>query len=79
VAAGDLKALLAGNATLETTKLLALSANISLLTDLLDKLGQRYPTDELYLTRSVEYLSKLPTPWPTREPLCNSWLKICST
>jgi Cof subfamily protein (haloacid dehalogenase superfamily) len=55
VAAGDLKALLAGNATLETTKLLALSANISLLTDLLDKLGQRYPTDELYLTRSVEY------------------------
>jgi Cof subfamily protein (haloacid dehalogenase superfamily) len=55
VAAGDLVKLLEANAKLETTKLLTLSANTTLLTDLLDKLGQRYPTDELYLTRSVEY------------------------
>lgn len=55
IAAGDLAQLLQGNATLETTKLLTLSNNIGLLTDILDKLGQRYPHTDLYLTRSVEY------------------------
>jgi Cof subfamily protein (haloacid dehalogenase superfamily) len=42
VAAGDLAMLLAGNQT-------------DLLSDILTQLGQRYPTEELYLTRSVEY------------------------
>lgn len=55
VAAGDLAALLARNAAIDTTKLLALSENVGLLTDILSHLGQRYPTDDLYLTRSVEY------------------------
>ncbi|MGF1520376.1 MAG: Cof-type HAD-IIB family hydrolase [Nodosilinea sp.] len=55
VAAGDLAALLNGNVAIETTKLLALSNNIGLLSDILSDLGQRYPTDDLYLTRSVEY------------------------
>ena len=55
VAAGDLAALLNGNVAIETTKLLTLSTNIDLLSDILSDLGQRYPTDDLYLTRSVEY------------------------
>ena len=55
VAAGDLAQFLAGNATLETTKLLTLSNNVALLSDILDKLSQRYPDTDLYLTRSVEY------------------------
>jgi Cof subfamily protein (haloacid dehalogenase superfamily) len=55
VAAGDLATLLTGNHTLETTKLLTLSENVGLLSELLDQLSQRYPTDDLYLTRSVEY------------------------
>ncbi len=55
VAAGDLAALLNGNVAIETTKLLTLSNNLGLLSDILSDLGQRYPTDDLYLTRSVEY------------------------
>lgn len=55
VAAGDLAALLHGNVAIETTKLLTLSNNLGLLSDILSDLGQRYPTDDLYLTRSVEY------------------------
>ncbi|PZV20878.1 MAG: Cof-type HAD-IIB family hydrolase [Leptolyngbya sp.] len=55
VAAGDLAALLKGNVAIETTKLLTLSNNLGLLSDILSDLGQRYPTDDLYLTRSVEY------------------------
>ena len=54
VAAGDLATLLTGNAAIETTKLLTLSENVDLLTDVLAQLSQRYPTDDLYLTRSVE-------------------------
>jgi len=55
VVAGDLTQLLASNIAIETTKLLTLSHNIGLLSDLLAKLGQRYPDTDLYLTRSVEY------------------------
>ncbi|WP_017300330.1 Cof-type HAD-IIB family hydrolase [Nodosilinea nodulosa] len=54
VAAGDLATLLTGNSAIETTKLLTLSENVDLLTDILAQLSQRYPTDDLYLTRSVE-------------------------
>ncbi|MGB3135783.1 MAG: HAD hydrolase family protein, partial [Nodosilinea sp.] len=54
VAAGDLASLLTNNASIETTKLLALSEQSNLLSDILAQLGQRYPTDDLYLTRSVE-------------------------
>jgi len=43
------------NTAIETTKLLTLSNNIPLLSDLLDKLSHRYPDTDLYLTRSVEY------------------------
>lgn len=55
VAAGDLINLMTTNEAIITTKLLALSGNTGLLTDILAHLGQRYPTDDLYLTRSVEY------------------------
>jgi len=55
VAAGDLTQLLERNTAIETTKLLTLSNNIPLLSDLLDKLSHRYPDTDLYLTRSVEY------------------------
>jgi Cof subfamily protein (haloacid dehalogenase superfamily) len=55
VAVGDLATLLASNGAIDTTKLLALSNNTDLLSDILTQLGQRYPTDDLYLTRSVEY------------------------
>ena len=55
IAAGNLTQFLEGNAAIETTKLLALSNNIGLLSDLLKKLSQRYPDTDLYLTRSVEY------------------------
>jgi Cof subfamily protein (haloacid dehalogenase superfamily) len=54
IAAGDLITLLHNNKATETTKLLALSENTSLLSDVLAQLSQRYPTDDLYLTRSVE-------------------------
>lgn len=55
IAAGDLTWFLQRNAAIETTKLLTLSNNIGLLSDILDKLSQRYPDTDLYLTRSVEY------------------------
>jgi hypothetical protein len=55
VAAGDLITLMQTHETLETTKLLALSENTGLLSEILAQLGQRYPTEEMYLTRSVEY------------------------
>ncbi|MGF1570243.1 MAG: Cof-type HAD-IIB family hydrolase [Nodosilinea sp.] len=55
VAAGDLAALLRQNNAVETTKLLTLSDDVGLLADILTRLGQRYPTDALYLTQSVEY------------------------
>ena len=55
IAAGDLATLLVDDPTLETTKLLTLSDQTDLLSDILSHLGQRYPLDDLYLTRSVEY------------------------
>lgn len=55
IAAGDLATLLVDAPTLETTKLLTLSDQTDLLSDILSHLGQRYPLDDLYLTRSVEY------------------------
>ncbi|MBE9159164.1 HAD family phosphatase [Nodosilinea sp. LEGE 06152] len=55
IAAGDLAMLLNNNVAIETTKLLTLSNNLDLLSDILSHLGQRYPTEDLYLTRSVEY------------------------
>ncbi len=55
VTAGDLSQFLTGNIALETTKLLTLSNNVGLLSDILGKLSQRYPDTDLYLTRSVEY------------------------
>ncbi|MBE9140606.1 HAD family phosphatase [Nodosilinea sp. LEGE 07088] len=54
LAVGDLAALLTDNAAIETTKLLTLSENVDLLGDILLQLSQRYPTEDLYLTRSVE-------------------------
>ncbi len=55
VAAGDLITLMQAPETLDTTKLLALSENTELLSRILAQLGRHYPTQELYLTRSVEY------------------------
>ncbi|HIK44527.1 MAG TPA: HAD family phosphatase [Leptolyngbyaceae cyanobacterium M65_K2018_010] len=55
VAVGDLTTLMETNRGIETTKLLALSENTDLLSDILTQLAQRYATEELYLTRSVEY------------------------
>lgn len=54
IAVGDLRQLLEQNPAIETTKLLALSQNISLIQELLLTLGQRYQPQELYLTRSVD-------------------------
>ncbi|HEY9762362.1 MAG TPA: Cof-type HAD-IIB family hydrolase [Trichocoleus sp.] len=53
ITAGDLHQLLHQNVALETTKLLALSPDPTVIEDLLLKLGQRYTPEELYLTRSV--------------------------
>lgn len=54
-AVGDLTALMHRQTHLETTKLLALSGNTSLIGQILADLEQRYPSDEIYLTRSVDY------------------------
>lgn len=53
IAAGDLHQLLLQSPALETTKLLALSAQTDIIADLIAKLGQRYSPEEVYLTRSV--------------------------
>lgn len=55
LAVGDLAALMHRQTHLETTKLLALSGNTSLISQLLADLEQRYTSDDLYLTRSVDY------------------------
>lgn len=55
IAVGDLSALMQTQARLETTKLLALSSNTHLLSQIQDSLAQRYPSQDLYLTRSVDY------------------------
>lgn len=55
VAVGNLHTLMHTQAHVDTTKLLALSTNTALLSQVLDDLAKRYPSDDLYLTRSVEY------------------------
>ncbi len=52
-AVGNLATFLAQNPTTETTKLLALSAQAEIVTDLLQRLKQTYSPDMLYLTQSV--------------------------
>ncbi|MEM8543620.1 MAG: Cof-type HAD-IIB family hydrolase [Cyanobacteria bacterium P01_H01_bin.119] len=54
VAAGDLSRFLSANAAIETTKLLALSAEPALVGQLLAKLRAVYPPSELYFTSSTE-------------------------
>ncbi|MEO1126638.1 MAG: Cof-type HAD-IIB family hydrolase [Cyanobacteria bacterium J06639_16] len=53
VAAGDLSTFLNTNAAIQTTKLLALSAEPALVTTLLNQLRQLYPPSELYFTSST--------------------------
>ena len=55
LAVGDLATLMHRQNHLETTKLLALSGNTSLISQILADLEQRYASDDLYLTRSVDY------------------------
>jgi Cof subfamily protein (haloacid dehalogenase superfamily) len=55
LAVGDLATLMQRQGHLETTKLLALSGNTSLIGQILADLEQRYTSDDLYLTRSVDY------------------------
>lgn len=54
VAVGDLAPFLAQQPALTITKLLALGPNPAIMETLLDQLGQRYPADQLYLTRSTD-------------------------
>lgn len=51
---GDLQQMLLGNQHLETTKLLALSQDTQLVEHLLFQISQLYPSEEVYLTRSVD-------------------------
>ncbi|NER81053.1 MAG: HAD-IIB family hydrolase, partial [Leptolyngbya sp. SIO1D8] len=51
---GDLASFLTGQPAIETTKLLALSSEPAVVTDLLMRLQQAYSPQELYLTQSVE-------------------------
>lgn len=55
LAVGDLTTLMHHQNHLETTKLLALSGNTALISHILADLEQRYPSQDLYLTRSVDY------------------------
>lgn len=55
LAVGDLATLMYRQNHLETTKLLALSGNTALISQILADLEQRYASDDLYLTRSVDY------------------------
>lgn len=50
---GDLTAFLQGQQRLETTKLLAQSPNPAIVSDILVRLKQAYPPEDLYLTQSV--------------------------
>jgi len=54
IAVGDLSTYLQRQPTIETTKLLALSPDPAIVTDLLTRLKQTYSPAELYLTQSVE-------------------------
>ena len=53
VAVGDLMTFLQRQQSIETTKLLALSPNPAVVTDILKRLQQIYSAQELYLTQSV--------------------------
>ncbi|MEL7314320.1 MAG: Cof-type HAD-IIB family hydrolase [Cyanobacteria bacterium J06559_3] len=53
IAVGDLIAFLENQPAVETTKLLALSPNPMVVTDILERLQQTYSSEELYLTQSV--------------------------
>lgn len=55
LAVGDLAALMQRQGHLETTKLLALSGNADLISQISADLEQRYARDEIYITRSVDY------------------------
>lgn len=50
---GDLATYLQRESAIETTKLLALSPDATVITDLLTRFKQRYPPEELYVTQSV--------------------------
>ena len=62
LAVGDLRTLIHTQNGLETTKLLALSSNTSLIGQILADLEQRYPSQDLYLTRSVDYFMEATHP-----------------
>ncbi|MGF1523417.1 MAG: Cof-type HAD-IIB family hydrolase [Leptolyngbyaceae cyanobacterium] len=53
IAVGDLIAFLESQPAIETTKLLALSPDPTVVTDILKRLQQTYSPQELYLTQSV--------------------------
>lgn len=53
VAVGDLRTYLQQQQTIETTKLLALSPDPTIVTELLTRLKRRYAPEDLYLTQSV--------------------------
>lgn len=55
LAVGDLATFMHHQTHLETTKLLALSGDTELIGQILAHLEQRYPSEDLYLTRSVDY------------------------
>ncbi|MBE7383466.1 MAG: Cof-type HAD-IIB family hydrolase [Leptolyngbya sp. SIO1E4] len=54
IAVGDLTSFLHRQLTIETTKLLALSPDPAIVTDILMRLQQAYSPQELYLTQSVD-------------------------
>ncbi|MGP1371564.1 MAG: Cof-type HAD-IIB family hydrolase [Almyronema sp.] len=62
IAAGDLRAFLTQNATLETTKLLALSPQPELVQTLLAELRQQYSSQDLYFTSSVSTFFEVTSP-----------------
>lgn len=53
ISVGDLSAFLRRQESIETTKLLALSPDPAIITELLSRFKQRYQPEELYLTQSV--------------------------
>ena len=78
VAAGDLTQLLERNTAIETTKLLTLSNNIPLLSDLLDKLSHRYPDTGPVLDPVGGILcGGPPILRPIRGKRCATWRKSC--
>ncbi|MGF1460044.1 MAG: Cof-type HAD-IIB family hydrolase [Leptolyngbyaceae cyanobacterium] len=53
IVVGDLAAYIQSQSQIETTKLLALSPDAQVITDLLTRFKQRYTAEDLYLTQSV--------------------------